>query len=154
MSEGVAGKKGRILVADDDLAIRVLVKAVLKRARYDVDTASNGREALEKVAAAHYDVVVLDLMMPEVSGFEVLERLPPREPFFGKFVVIMSATSPEAMAKAASSKVFGTLRKPFDIAELVSKVDACIAAHEHRLPVARGPDAARESAHVGWFRNR
>ena len=136
MSERVAGRKGKILVADDDLSIRLLVKAVLKRARYEVDTAANGREVLEKVGAAHYDVVVLDLMMPDVSGFEVLERIAPREPFFGKFVVIMSATSPEAIAKAASEKVFTAVRKPFEIADLVSMVDACIAACEGRLTVA------------------
>lgn len=135
MSECVAAGKGRVLVADDDLSIRLLVKAVLKRARYDVDTATNGREVLEKIGAAHYDVLVLDLMMPEVSGFEVLERIAPREPFFARFVVIMSATSPEAIAKAASEKVFTALRKPFEIADLVSMVDACIAACEGRLTV-------------------
>lgn len=128
MSDSVAGKRRRVLVADDDTSIRVLVTAVLKRARYDVDTATNGRDVLEKVRAAPYDVVVLDMMMPEVSGFDVLKRLPPREPCRGKFVVIMSAISAEALAKIPRGNVFAALRKPFEIADLVSAVDACIAS--------------------------
>lgn len=132
MRDGAAATHRRVLVADDDPAILDLVRAVLKRARYDVDTAANGGEVLAKVTTTRYDVVLLDLMMPEISGFDVLERLPPRDPFLEKFVVIMSAMSPETIAKVADAEnVFAALRKPFEIDVLVSTVDACIATARH-----------------------
>jgi DNA-binding response OmpR family regulator len=116
----------RILVADDDPAILRLVAVVLRRACYTVDTAVNGRDALEKLLATQYDVVVLDLMMPELTGFDVIARVAPRRAA-PKFVVIMSAASPELVAQAAGANVFAALKKPFDIAELIATVDACAA---------------------------
>jgi two-component system sensor histidine kinase/response regulator len=118
----------RILVTDDDASIRALITAVLSRAdpTYDVDTAANGREALEKIAATRYDVVVLDLMMPEVTGMDVIARLEPREPQ-PRFVVVMSAASKDFIAKAVGLNVFASLRKPFNIEEMIATVSACIA---------------------------
>ena len=117
----------RILVVDDDKAIRQLVAAVLKRERYDVDTADGGWDALSKIELTQYDVVVLDLMMPGVSGLDVLKRLPVRDPQI-KCVVIMSAASPLEIAKSNIPNVFATLPKPFDIKALIKVVRACIKA--------------------------
>jgi CheY-like chemotaxis protein len=114
----------QVLVADDDPSILLLVTRILTRAGYQVETAVNGRDALEKLAATNYPVVVLDLMMPEVSGLEVIERVAER-PKAPRFVVIMSAGSPDLLEQACSSNVFATLRKPFEIDELVAAVNAC-----------------------------
>lgn len=119
-------RKEQVLVVDDDPSILLLVSRILTRARYRVDTAVNGRDALQKLAATNYDVVVLDLMMPEVSGLEVIERVAER-PGAPRFVVIMSAGSPELLAKGSGPNVFATLRKPFEIDALVAAVDACAA---------------------------
>ncbi|MGZ7080013.1 MAG: ATP-binding protein, partial [Thermoanaerobaculia bacterium] len=129
LKQVLSGPRKRILVTDDDPSIRALVTAVLKRANanYDVDTAANGREALEKIAATRYDVVVLDLMMPEVSGMDVIARLEARDPQ-PRFVVVMSASSKEIVASAVGLNVFGALRKPFNIEEMIATVRACIAA--------------------------
>ena len=117
----------RILVADDDPSILRLVTAILRRSHYDVDTAVNGREALEKIERARYDVVMLDLMMPELSGIAALARLQVRDPR-PKFVIIMSAASSTVLAAAAGPNVFAALRKPFEIDELLATVRECIAA--------------------------
>jgi len=117
----------RILVVDDDEAIRHLVEAVLKREHYDVDTADGGSDAISKMELTQYDVVVLDLMMPGVSGLEVLKRLPIRDPQI-KCVVIMSAASTLSIAESTTANVFAILPKPFDIKALVKVVRACIEA--------------------------
>lgn len=127
MSEVAVTAQKRILVTDDDPAILRLVTAVLRRANYEVDTAAGGRDALEKIDLTQYDVVVLDLMMPEVSGFDVLARLQVRGPQ-RKFVIIMSAASHDVVANAVSKNVFAALRKPFEIDKMLATVRACIAA--------------------------
>lgn len=116
----------RILVADDDPSILGLITEILKRANYEVDTAANGKEALAKIERTRYDVVMLDLMMPGVSGFDVLARLPVRRPQ-PRFVVIMSAAPPDVIANAVSLNVFAALRKPFELGEIITTVRACIA---------------------------
>lgn len=142
MSKAAVAAKKRILVTDDDPSILRLVRAILKRADYEVDTAVNGREALEKIELTHYDVVVLDLTMPEVSGAEVLARLQVRDAK-PKFVVIMSAESPDVIAKNAESmNVFAALRKPFEIGDMIATVRACIAGRRDRRLTVRSHEVA------------
>ena len=115
----------RILVTDDDPCILKLVTVILTRAGYEVDTAIGGREALEKCDRTHYDVLMLDLMMPEVSGFDVLARLQIRDPL-PRFVVVMSAASHAVIASALFPNVFAVVRKPFEIAEMLTTVGECV----------------------------
>ncbi|HEY8133127.1 MAG TPA: response regulator [Thermoanaerobaculia bacterium] len=117
----------RVLVVDDDASIRRLVATVLKRESYDVDTANGGREALSKIALIQYDVVVLDLMMPDVNGLDVLKALALRHPKI-KCVVLMSAASPFETAKSITANVFDAIAKPFDIQILITAVAGCIEA--------------------------
>jgi DNA-binding NtrC family response regulator len=117
----------RILVVDDDASIRRLVATVLKRENYDVDTADSGRHALAQIELTEYDVVVLDLMMPEISGKDVLKRLEVRNPQI-KCVIIMSAASRFEIAKATTPNVFTALPKPFEIKELITAVAGCLEA--------------------------
>src|SRR5258708_516225 len=73
-------RRPRGLVGDDDAVLRTLLTTVLKRHGYRVETACNGEEAVEILSAMTFDAVILDLMMPRVDGFEVLERLEVRFP--------------------------------------------------------------------------
>lgn len=117
----------RILVTEDDPSLRKLIATILQRASYDVDTAINGHEAIEKAKKTEYDVIVLDLMMPVMDGIEVLSRLAVRTPK-PRFVVIMSAAPADFIANANGMNVFATLHKPSAIEEIVATVGACIAA--------------------------
>jgi DNA-binding response OmpR family regulator len=121
----------RVLIAEDDASILRLVTAVLTRAGYQVDTATNGSDALEKIERTPYNAVVLDLMMPGSSGFDVLARLQGTDPQH-KFVIIMSAASSDVVVNAVTPNVFAALRKPFDLGELIAAVHACIAAPHWR----------------------
>jgi len=92
-----------------------------------VDTAGGGGEALSKIELTLYDVIVLDLMMPEVSGVDVLRSLHARRPQV-KCVVIMSAASSLEMGSSIHPSVFAALRKPFDNVDLINAVRGCIEA--------------------------
>ena len=109
----------KILIADDDPPLRGLLRLVAARAGFDVDTASNGAEALEKIRANRYTVAVIDLMMPWMSGYDVIEHLAemPERPA----VVVVTALNDARLARLDSSVVSSVLRKPFDI-EMLSAV--------------------------------
>ncbi len=124
-----------ILVVDDDGAILRLIATILTREHYDVDTACGGRAALSKIALKHYNVIILDLMMPDVSGLDVLRSLSASIPEV-KCVIILSAASSLEIASASNPNVFSALRKPFDNVDLVSAVRKCVDATCEPLPAA------------------
>jgi DNA-binding NtrC family response regulator len=115
----------RILVVDDDASILGLIKAILKREGYEVDTANGGREALAKIELTAYDVIVLDLMMPEVNGLDVLLSLHAGGQQV-KCIVILSAGSKFEIATAINPNVFAAFQKPFNIPDLIDAVRGCI----------------------------
>ena len=117
----------RVLVTEDDPSIRRWLATILRRASYEVDTAANGDEAIEKTKKTHYDVIVLDLMMPVMTGFEVLSRLAIRKKK-PRFVVIMSAAPHNVIAKVNDASVFAALHKPSAISDIAATVRACIDA--------------------------
>src|SRR5438477_7753764 len=70
----------RILIVDDDLYLRDLYNEVLKNAGYEVDTAIDGEEGIEKIKKDGYDLVLLDMMMPKIDGLGVLTQLSQTQP--------------------------------------------------------------------------
>ena len=122
-----ASQTPRILVVDDDKAIRSLITAVLSRKGYSVETARNGEEALEVIAGKTFEVIILDLMMPKVDGFEVIEHLARTAPEqLKRCVIVLTAVASKDLRKLDGSRVFRVLRKPFDLDELLSVVTDCI----------------------------
>ena len=116
----------RVLIVDDDVSIRGLVRTVLLREELEVDEAANGQEAIGQLRVKRYDVVVLDLMMGPGNGYDVLDALKIQRPG-EKFVVVISATSQTSIDKLDSDIVCAKLRKPFDINDLVGAVRECTA---------------------------
>jgi DNA-binding response OmpR family regulator len=113
-----------VLVVDDDPPIRAMVQTLLKTHQFDVDVAATGSEALAKLAGKRYDAVVLDLMLPDVNGFEVLNHLDKDRV---RCVVVISAAKEAEIDEAASHpSVRAALRKPFEIFELLKLVDECV----------------------------
>jgi two-component system, OmpR family, phosphate regulon sensor histidine kinase PhoR len=102
----------KILVADDEVRIREACKQVLEECGYEVTLASSGVQSIESILADHYDIVLLDLMMPEMSGFDVLAKVKSLDPGTVVIVITGYATlehSVEAMKKGA----FDFIPKPF-----------------------------------------
>lgn len=113
----------RILVADDDASIRGLIRAVLREI-FEVDEASNGDEAIDRLRRERYDAVILDLMMGPGTGLDVLSAVKTERPG-EKFIIIVSATSQASIDKLEHDNIFAKLRKPFDINELLAAVRRC-----------------------------
>lgn len=116
-------KKKSILVVDDDNSIRGLVAALLTREGYQVKTANGGREALEKLDTDKFDVVVLDLMMPDVNGHDVLARL--KREKSKRCVVIMSAASEVQMTNLDPDLIVASVKKPFNVDDMLQAVARC-----------------------------
>jgi diguanylate cyclase (GGDEF)-like protein len=124
--EKVAEASGRhVLVVDDDAAIRILVQKMLERARFTVDTARDGMEAFSKIRENHYVAVFLDIMMPRLDGFGVIDYLKRETPDLLRNVVVMTAISPAALQRVAAEPVARILPKPFDVAQVIASANEC-----------------------------
>ena len=108
------------LVVDDDLAIRRLLIATFVRRGIAVDEANDGDVAIQRLSEKSYDVVLLDLMMPKVSGFEVLQHMDSTDSTTP--VIVLSAASQKFLEKVDSQRVKAVVRKPFDLNELILAV--------------------------------
>lgn len=128
----------RILIVDDDDPIRALLVTVLRRRSYRVDAARNGVEALEHLEKCRYALVVLDLMMPRMNGYEVLEHLKDLPPATRPLVLVLTAGL--EVRKFDTQLVVGTIHKPFDIELLVDTVGGCLTASERQEQFESCPD--------------
>lgn len=117
-----------ILVVEDDPAIRRLVSMVLQRQGFRTDAAADGLEAVAKLKTSSYDVIVLDLMMPNLDGFSFINMFAAEDPQQLRKVIVTSAASPAVIRERMKGTPFSLLPKPFDITELVDHVRSCIAA--------------------------
>jgi two-component system, OmpR family, alkaline phosphatase synthesis response regulator PhoP len=114
----------KILVVDDERHIVRLVEVNLQRAGYDVVTAYDGIEALEKVKSEKPDMLVLDVMMPRKDGFEVLQDLQANPGTADIPVIMLTAKAQDAdIFKGWSSGVSSYLTKPFNPRELLTFVE-------------------------------
>src|SRR5437016_4978185 len=120
----------RILVVDDDTAIRTLLLTILQRRRMSVDAAKNGREAIEMLGRCQYVLMLLDLMMPELSGWDVLEHLA-RQAAARRPLIILLTAGTEAR-DINPELVIANIRKPFDVELLHDLVIACLSAVDAR----------------------
>ena len=120
------GTQARVLVVDDDAAIRRMIVAALRREGYSFLEAANGRDALDLMQEQHPDVVVLDLMMPILSGWDVLRERAHDAAMRKIPVIIVSANRDPEIATAVNAGICAFLPKPFDIAALSALVRSCI----------------------------
>ena len=120
----------RILIVDDDDPIRALLMTVLRRRSFRADSARNGVEALEHLTACRYALVVLDLMMPRMNGYEVLDHVSRMPSTTRPLVLVLTAGLEQR--RFDTSIVIGTIQKPFDIELLVDTIAGCLEAAERK----------------------
>jgi CheY-like chemotaxis protein len=102
------------------------VFTILQRSGMVVDTAKNGAEALKRLANCRYALILLDLMMPVMTGWEVLDQLAKEGPDRRPLVLVFTAgTEPRDVSPEL---VIGSIRKPFDVTLLHDMVAACLSA--------------------------
>jgi len=123
-----------VLIVDDDEDLRILASKALTRAGHRVFEAADGEEGLRLIENLHPDLVVLDLSMPGIDGFEVLRRLRAAEATSTLPVIVLTAHGDEESARA-SFELGATdfLAKPFTPPQLDARVRSCFA---HRLPAS------------------
>ncbi len=95
----------RVLVVDDDAAIRQMFITLLQREGYQVDVADDGTDGLKRMRSDNYSVVLLDLMMPAASGFEVLEILARDDPKKLERVIVTTGASRSDLRKLDTNQV-------------------------------------------------
>lgn len=117
-------KAPRVLVADDEDAIRALVARMLRRAGFDPVEARDGQHAIEQLDHSGFDAVLVDLMMPRVDGFGVIQHLIDTQPRMMEKTIVMTAF-PQAAARERLHHLCRIVSKPFDVAELVGLVRDC-----------------------------
>jgi len=110
--------KKKVLVVDDVRAILTVLGIKLRISGYDVLTASNGQQALALIESAGPDLILLDVIMPGMDGFEVLEKVRAAS----KLPVIVFSARPENAQKALSLGANEFLPKPLDVDEMVGKI--------------------------------
>jgi DNA-binding response OmpR family regulator len=120
----MADRASRILLVDDEQPIQTLLSFPLQRDGYEVVQASDGREALARFDEQHFDLVVLDLMLPRMDGLEVCRRLRARSPV----PIIMLTAKSEEIDKVLGLELGADdyITKPFSLREFRSRVKAAL----------------------------
>lgn len=120
----------RILVVDDEVDICNLIQGVFYRAGHDIDLAHTGAQALEMLRSTFYDAMILDLVMPGMSGDQVLDY---RDEYAETTVIILTAHSSTSSAiKALRHKVTDYLEKPVELSKLVEMVESHVTWHSYK----------------------
>jgi two-component system KDP operon response regulator KdpE len=114
----------RVLVVDDDPQLLRALRIALRAAGHDVDTAPDGRAALQQAAAVHPDVIVLDLGLPDLDGTEVLAGLHPW--YTGPVLVLSARTDSQDKVHALDAGADDYVTKPFDMGELLARLRAAL----------------------------
>lgn len=122
----------RVLVVEDDDSIRTLVLAALRREPFEVDTAPDGQAALLMTQAHEYAVIILDLMMPRLNGFEFLRAFRQSSPQARSVIFVVTAFDESMVGRLSARDVHAIVRKPFDVPQLVSMVrEVAMLWNEH-----------------------
>lgn len=127
----------RVLVVDDDSGIRLLLVTFLRCHGFRMLQACNGREALEEMRGGKADLVVMDLMMPEVSGWDVLAQWN-GDPSLRRIpvIIVTAGNRRDVIASVAGQPVWAVLGKPFDLDTLLEAVTTGLESRGAPAPLA------------------
>jgi len=115
------GEHTRILVVDDDKSIRKTLAAILKGEGYYVDTAENGKQAIEKTNSSYYNLALIDIRLPDMEGTELLTRMKDTTPKMRK-IIITGYPSLQNAVEAVNREANAYVLKPFDIKKALGTI--------------------------------
>lgn len=136
----------RILVVDDDTDIRELLEFDLSQSGYDVDTAKDGSEGLSKALAENYDIILLDVMMPKMNGFEVCQNIRVHKPNVPILLLTAKGTIGDK-TEGFNSGADDYIVKPFDVQEVLLRVRVLL--RRNASSDARKNETVKEILKVG-----
>ena len=122
----------RVLIVDDDRDVRNILASVLRQRGLEVHVAADGREALAALREHPFAVMILDLLMPEADGFEVLDELHRSDPKTLPVVLVLTGAEKPIVERLDPDRIHGIVRKPFDPEDLASVVLACAEIRSRR----------------------
>jgi CheY-like chemotaxis protein len=127
MTTKLDGTGRKILVIDDDVAIRVLLQAVLNRMKFQVELAEDGAVGLEKLQQnGTFDLVLLDLMMPRINGYEFIETVSRDFPQLKPHIIVFTAAGRRGVEKIPANAVCNSILKPFDLEKFIEMISDCL----------------------------
>jgi CheY-like chemotaxis protein len=115
----------RALIVDDDDPIRIMLATIIERQGFIVDTARDGVEAIQKLQKQDYDVVLLDLMMPRVDGYDVLRHMRTSKPEQVRSTIVATAVPEREVRRHLKDPVFKVHIKPFELPRLIADIRTC-----------------------------
>ncbi len=124
-------QKKSILIVDDEISIRETLKMLLKP-NYDVRTAVDGREALQSIQKDKIDLVLLDLIMPGLSGIDVLQQIRKNDPDI-EVIIITAYGTPQSVQEAMRYGAGDFITKPFDIPNLIDRINKSLEKRNYNL---------------------
>lgn len=119
-----------VLIAEDDPSIGRLLLTLLQRSGFETDLVHDGNEAIARIGQREYSVILLDLNMPIVDGFGVLDFLAARAARPRPIVLIVTAFDDRIVQSLDPDVVSGVLRKPFEVATITQRVAECVSAYQ------------------------
>lgn len=117
----------RILVVDDDYGVIRLVSSILRTQGLEVDSAMDGLDALVKIKKEHYDCVVLDVMMPEINGYDVCYQLRFNKDFEHIPILILTSREQELTPELGQREDIEYLQKPVDSKLLLERIQQLLS---------------------------
>ncbi|MGD9364311.1 MAG: response regulator [Desulfobacteraceae bacterium] len=120
----------KVLIVDDELSILVPLKFLLEKNNYRVDLAQSGKDALEKISASKPDLILLDIMLPDLDGYEIFQMIRENPEWDDIKVIYLSAKNRDVdIAKGLNLGVDAYVTKPFSNSELLEKIRVLISAN-------------------------
>ena len=120
-----------ILIVDDELSILVPLQFLMEKEGYTVKLAQSGKEAIEKIAVLQPDLILLDIMLPDLDGYEIYQIIRERPEWESIRVIFLTAKNRDAdIAKGLAMGADAYITKPFANSELIAKIRELIGAGE------------------------
>ncbi len=116
------GKHARILVVDDDESIRKTIATILKEKGYAVDTAQNGKEAIEKSKINFYNLALIDIRLPDMDGTKLLTSMKETTPKMVK-IIVTGYPSLQNAVEAVNKGASGYVLKPFNVEKVLAMIE-------------------------------
>lgn len=145
MTEAAVARKKRIIVVEDDINLNKLISYNLAKDGYTVESVYDGVSAKERIAKDIFDVVVLDIMLPDIDGFRICAYIKDNPTAYKTFVVFLTARA-ESLDKICGSIVGADyyLTKPFSVAKLMGIIKELIAIRNKDYFVQAHPALSKQ----------
>src|SRR6266849_3025000 len=133
-----------VLVVDDSVSVRKVVERTLVTKRFDVFAAASGKEAIEQITRVRPDVVVCDVIMPDMDGYQICEFVKTHAELSRTPVLLMSGiVNSMVLERAAAVRSDEVMRKPFTPEELSSKIDSLLESVQAYAPAEPAPSVGQ-----------